>query len=302
MAKEFNILSIHPDQGYRRFLSTGEQYATFRESKILFATSDSGQQVVIKIPTNQNGAEREWEGLIKAGQAGILIPMPILVGKLDSNVMCIAMERVIGQPLIFNAKYNTRVELGQVVKQMHSRAPVDDSRSLESHVVDFIYYDRQIKLWEDLWSPMGVEASFTRHLFDLFSLPMDSYCNVVNQVFNHNDIHDGQVIQSPEKGMTLIDFEEWTEDRPLNDLGFYLFHCLRTGREIELFRGFIDGYTEGKSLSENDKLALVYNLLFISTRAVVRYLTKKSEYLATARLNHERVLNFIRDETLWKSL
>ncbi len=302
MIRELDIRSVNPGERNQKFLITREIAATFRGSRIVYATSEQNQKVVIKIPAILGGAEKEWTGLKKARESGISVPRPIMLGLTDTGSACIILESVNGEPLFLGNDHEDRIILGQIVKQMHSGVSIPDYGWKQNIKADYSYYDKQLKLWGDYQSQIGIDRSLTQYLFGLLAQPMDSYCHSSPPVFNHNDIHDGQAFKSTKRGITLIDFEDWTEDRPLNDLGMYLFHCLRTSRDFNFFKGFVSGYLNGDTLNENDRLALIFNLLFISTRAVIKYLTYQTDYLGVARQNHQKVLDFIRNETLWKSL
>lgn len=302
MTKEIYIRSIRPEQGNKKFSLTGEILTTFKGSKIVYAASDRGQPVAIKIPVNKQGAEREWSGLTKASESGISVPSPMMLGLTDWGSACIVLGRVYGKPLFLDKSYETRGLLGQTVRRMHAGVSIVEFESQLNGMINFTHYDKQLKSWGINQSQIGIDSSFTQYLFQLFSQPMDNYCETASPVFNHNDIHDGQVFISAKKDLILIDFEDWTVNRSLNDLGFYLFHCLRSNSEIDAFKSFMDGYFENGTLNESDKQALIYNLLYISTRAVIRFMAQKTDYLETARENHKKVLDFIRNEVLWKTL
>ena len=292
----------NPLEEKREFLITGEIPVTFRGSRIFFATSLEDTQVVIKIPKDGQSAEREWDGLTKTSAVGISVPKPILVGLNDLGQSCIVSERIYGELLFLNHGYEARMQLGQTIRQIHTRVAIEGVEWLKSGRSDYAYYDEKIKLWGGKQELIGDNSPFTQHLFQALSLSMIDYCSKTLPVFNHNDIHDGQVIRSNEGRCVLIDFGSWIEDRPMNDLGFYLFHCLRNDTKFGMFKGFMRGYFERDSLNEADKQALIFNLLFISTRAVVIFSTFRPEYVETARENHQKVLKFIEGETLWKEL
>lgn len=130
---------------------------------------------------------------------------------------------------------------------------------------------------------------------------MSQYCQIAPSVLCHGDLHDGQVIKSP-PGLVLIYFEKWQSNRPLYELGIYLFHCLRTGSDIQNFRNFVMGYTDRTYLDETEKQTLMYYLLHISTGALNYFLEVNNWYLEYARQNQRKVLKFINDEVVWKIL
>jgi len=303
MIKEIRVRPIDSDPKEKRFAVTGEIASTFRGNRIIFATSeDQNQPVVIKIPIDRQGARREWIGLRKTSEARIPVPSPIMLGLTDSNFTCVVSERVEGRPLFLYSDDEARMFLGKTTKMMHSEVRILDSGEGQNELVDFSQYKEQIYTWGINQYKAGIDWPLTQYLFKTLSDPMSSYCDSIAPVFNHGDIHDGQVIVSPKNDITLIDFESWSADRPLNDLGFYLFHCLRSNREFEAFKSFMDGYSGDYSLNEKDIESLVFYLLFVSTTAVFKFITLNTDYLETARENHMKVLTFIQNETLWKSL
>lgn len=303
MARERLFINpTNPLEKRQEFLIAEEIPVTFRGGRIIYAASPENVQVVIKIPKDEQGAEREWFGLTKTSDAGIPVPKPMLLGLSNSGQPCVVLERICGTPLFLNHSHEAREQFGQTVKQMHTRVKIEGSEWLYRGKSDYSYYDEKIKLWGEKQQLIGDNSLLTQYLFQILSLPMVDYCNRALPVFNHNDIHDGQVIWSNKNRGILIDFENWTEDRPMNDLGFYLFHCLRNDTRFEMFKGFMSGYLERDSLGEADKQALIFNLLFISTRAIIIFSTYKPEYVETAKTNHQKVLEFIKHETLWKEL
>lgn len=296
------VTSTKPETGNQKFSVVTEIPSTFRGSRIVFATSEEGRSVVIKIPAVIQGAEREWIGLTKNSESEIPVPTPLMLGITDSGKNCIVMERVYGKPLFLYPSDESRTEFGRIVKQMHTNVRINGFEWQESSKVDYLYYDKLVEIWVNEINQIGINISHTQSLFHSLSFPMNDYCVATKPVFNHNDIHDGQLIKPNKNEGTLIDFEEWTEDRPLNDIGYYLFHCLRTDNGFENFKAFMNGYLDNKPLNETEKQALIYNLLFISTRAVIKFSNFKVNYLETAKETHLKVLKFIEDELLWKEL
>lgn len=279
-----------------------EVIAPFTGSTVLFATIESGLAVAIKISATKGGAEREWVGLSKVYRAGVSVPEPLALARDLKGSTVLILEKVEGESLYSHPSGEAKRRLGQLVKQMHEQTQIEGDEWVKSEKPDFTYYDRCLFYWLCGSVEEFGAGSKTQVLLKKFVDATISYCGTISPVFTHQDIHDGQVFVKGNKDPVLIDFEHWKEESQLNELAHYLFHSIRTDRVPEGFAEFMRGYLEASSLSENEKLVLMFNLLFISARALDYFYTRKHPYLEKAKTNHQKILDYIEQERLWKEV
>lgn len=271
----------------------------FTGSRILFATTETGFRVVIKISKRENSAEREWVGLNKVYDAGVPVPQPLLLAQDERGNKALISQRIKGKNLFFHPNDQIKHQLGQIIRVMQEQTAIEGNEWLKDGKPDFSYYDRYLFYW--LRGPVeGLRSgSKTQVLLEKFTDSMKDYCDEVLPVFTHQDIHDGQVLIKDGKPI-LIDFEDWKEDGPLSEIAHYLFHSIRCQRPAEGFRNFIKGYLDSGKLSENEKSVLMFYLLFISARAVNYFNYYGHSYLKTAEITHQKILDYVDQEKLWK--
>lgn len=269
---------------------------------ILFATTESDYEVVIKIPSRKDGVEREWVGLKKAYDAGVPTPKPLILARLENGRLAIVTEKFEGENFYFHPNEGIKQRLGQIVRLMHKKVVINGHEWRQSGKSSFAYYDRHLFSWLSRSIEELKPGSKTFSLLEKFAEAMREHCKAVSPVFTHNDLHDGQVFIKEDGGLLLVDFEEWREESFLTEVAYYLFHSIRTDRAPEGFAEFMRGYLETPSLSENEKLVLIFNLLFISARALNYFYVHGHPYLEKAKINHQKILNYTEQEKIWKEL
>lgn len=272
----------------------------FTGSTVLFATTEVGTQVAIKISSKKNGAKREWVGLNKAYDAGVPVPEPLLLANDENGKEVLISKKIDGVSLFVVPDNRTKDQLGSIIRLMHRNVRIGGAEWLNSGKPDFNYYDRYLFYWLRGSTPGLGKDSKTLVLLSKLTDAMKAYCNITRPIFNHNDIHDGQVFVLPGHRLSIIDFENWTEDSQLNELATYLFHSIRMSRPADEFENFLRGYLGSMGFTETEKSALIFYLLFISARAVSFFQYSASGYLETARATHHKVLQYIDEEKLWK--
>lgn len=268
-------------------------------SKVSFAATESGQQVVIKVSAREGGAEREWRGLVKAYAAKMPVPEPIALVKTQEGQLALVTERVNGAIMYYCPEGELRNRFGQVVRSMHEVVPVGGKGWIDNGKADFTYYDSRLHGWQQGQVENINEKSVAQALLKSLANPMIAHCESITPRFNHNDIHDGQVIVGGRK-ITLIDFEEWTEESPLNDIAYYLYSSIRMGTADSQFRHFLDGYLDNDVFSEVEKGAFMFYLLYVSCRAMNYFSSRPGKFAEVATATHQKVIDYAEDEKLWK--
>jgi Ser/Thr protein kinase RdoA (MazF antagonist) len=282
------------------FSETSRFTTPYSGSEVRFGTLDSGRRVVVKVSARKLGAEREWGGLVRTFEAGLSVPEPIALVNTQIGHPALVTEQMEGKLMYYTSQNELRYRLGQMVKRMHDAVPVDSRRWVEAGKSDLTYYESRLHHW---WianaEVLGVKTD-SQALFKKLVPMMATYCNSVVPRFNHNDLHDGQVIVVGEN-ITIIDFEDWIEESPMNDLAYYLYSTIRTGTIDEQFGYFLDGYLETEILSEVEKGALMFYLLYISCRSVNQFKLRRVGLAEIALSTHQKVVKYIKRERLWKN-
>lgn len=273
----------------------------FTGSEIIFAATNSGKKAVVKIPFNNNDAQREWVGLKAAHLADIRVPTPIALINFQDDRLAIVSGFIEGENLYDNPNPNAKIKVGNLIKKMHQNTKVDGLDWKSSERNTFAYYDKHIFSWTSGELEEFQIDNRTISLLNKFTDTMADFCISAKPVFNHNDLHDGQIIIDSKGNPNIMDFGNWIEESWMNDISYHLFHLVRTERvKAENFTNFLKGYLGNERLTESEKSILAFYLLFISTRALSYFHKRKSSYLPTAKENHLKILSFLEDEEIWK--
>ncbi|MCK4822829.1 phosphotransferase [bacterium] len=300
----FSTIDYHKENNLPSEINTEilkEITIPFTGSEILFAQMESGKNVVIKIPGRYGNAKREWIGLNKAHNAGVPVPQPIALALDSRGRQAIISQKIEGDNLYYNPNDAVKYSVGQIIRSMHEHTPISGKEWVNSGKSDFSYFDKRIFYWMNGPTEGLKMGSKTQVLLDKFADSMRDHCQDVFPTFTHNDLHDGQVIISKGKP-SLIDFENWKEESPASEIAYYLFHSIRSNRTGEGFLNFMKGYLRNTTLSEQEKSVLMFHLLFISAGAVSYFHNQRINYLEIAESTHQKVLNYVNEENLWKLL
>lgn len=273
----------------------------FTGGKLVFATIKSGEKVVVKIPFSKSGAQHEWIGLKTAHTADVRVPTPIALINYQDDKLAIVSGFIEGKNLYDNPNPSTKTRVGRSVKKMHKNASVDGFAWNSSGRSTFAYYDKNIVNWASGELEELQVDSRTNSLLNKLADTMADFCSHTKPVFNHNDLHDGQIIVDAKGNPNITDFGNWIEEGWLNEISYHLFHLVRTGKvEEDNFTNFLKGYLGNKRLTEVEKSVMAFYLLFISARALNYFNMRNSSYLSIAKNNHKKVLKFLEDEVIWK--
>lgn len=302
--ERFTTVQTPLDQ-YKHFidLSLGEKTdVPFTGGEIIHAETDAGEKVIVKKTAHNQQAEHEWLGLKIAHSTGISVPVPIALINYTSDHLAIVSTQIDGENLYYFPNQEIKNEIGRQVKVMHQMAGVDGRSWRSSERSTFVYYDRYIFNWSKGEIGELRAGSDSLQLLQSLSVAAEQFCKSTNPTFNHNDLHDGQIIVSKDGKPTIIDFGNWLEEAWLNEVGYHLFHLIRTDRAgTNDFANFLEGYLGGRKLSDTEKSNLAFYLVFISSRALSYFYKNNNPYLPTARETHGKVLKYLDDEKLWKS-
>jgi len=149
----------------------------------------------------------------------------------------VILKFVEGESLHTQQNGKGRYDFGTLIYQMHKLTQISCNEWGTGQKLNFDYLQKSLSEWSG--NDLEEIDNWSRSMTILFLLATQArlYCEITKPVFNHNDLHDGQTIVSGRR-LTLIDFEEWIGDRPLNDLAVYLFHSIRTGQSPNRFEIF----------------------------------------------------------------
>ena len=292
-SSEFSVSQIELDIDRR-------SVALFTRNTILFGSTKSGIQTTVKISTNRNGAMNEWEGLNMTYDVGMPVPEPYALAKNSDGVQVLISQKVDGELLHTNSQTGKRYDLGQIVSFMHNKVGINAENWKSSGKPDFSYYENLLNKYLKSSLNELKTGSETHTILNKFVNVMSYYCKTTTPVFNHNDLHDGQIIVKPNQKLVLLDFENWKEETQLNEISYYLFHLIKDGSVNRNFDKFINGYLKSYRLTDTEKSVMTFYLLFISARAIDYFKNTGSKYLQKALETHKKVLRYTNDERLWK--
>lgn len=273
-------------------------------SRLIMGRSPAGMGVAIKIPAHDGGARHEWNGLLRAHRAGVPVPAPVAYGHDGEGAELLVSEWVQAPSLYHRPVTDSWACLGAILRQMHRAVPTTGVRWRESGRCDFSFFDRR----RHAFRRQGcLDAGHARSaaLLDGLAPEMANYCVDAAPVFNHNDLHDNQVMVDGRRGLVLIDFERWEEESPLNDVACYIYHSIRIGgvdREVVHARiaEFVKGYFAADGFAMRERSALAFYLLFIAMREAARHAAGSRQVVECARRAHARVLAFVDEEYPWR--
>jgi Ser/Thr protein kinase RdoA (MazF antagonist) len=299
---QFNTINSSPGRKSSIELELGEKTEVlFTGAEIIYAMTITGDRVVIKKPFRNDQARHEWEGLKIAESTGISVPKPVALVNYTENQLAIVSGYIDGVKLYDAPNSDIKAEVGKQIKMMHKRARVSGNDWTSSGRSSFIYYDRYIFNWTNGDIVELNKNSRSAVILEELADSAEQLCVESKPVFNHNDLHDGQVIESISGKPTIIDFGNWIEETWINEIGYHLFHLIRTNRaHTDDFPNFISGYLENAKLSDSEKSNLAFYLLFISSRALNYFHRRHSSYLPIATETHNKVLEHLENETIWK--
>ena len=302
--ERFSAVETFMDQGSHSVdLKLGEKTEIpFTGGEIIYATTDLGKKVIIKKTLYNEQARHEWLGLNIAHSSGVSTPKPVALINYTADQLAIVSNFIEGDNLYYHPNPAVKPEIGRQIKKMHQNAQVGGNTWVSTGRSSFVYYDRYVFNWTSGEIEELNANSKTIAILTELTDAMGQFCTKSTPTFNHNDLHDGQVIVNSSGVPIIIDFGNWLEETWLNDVGYYLFHLVRIDRaETEDFNNFLSGYHEKEKLSDIERSNLAYYLLFISSRALTYFYKRHSTYLPIAKETHNKVLAHLNTETIWKS-
>jgi hypothetical protein len=168
----------------------------FTGAEIIHATTITGDRVVIKKPLRNEQARHEWEGLKIAESTGISVPEPVALVNYTENQLAIVSGYIDGEKLYETPNPDIKFEVGKQIKMMHQRAHINGNSWTSSSRSTFIYYDRYIFNWTNGDIEELNKNSRSVAILEELTDSAEQFCVNSKPVFNHNDLHDGQVIES----------------------------------------------------------------------------------------------------------
>ncbi len=298
----FNKMSLEEDNSSEAIidLEVYERSTTdFTNSEIIFGITRSGEEVVLKFSRIPWGPQREWKGLRIAYEGNVPTSRPIALVLNSEGRYGIATERINGSSL-YQAP-DLIDQFGRIVRNMHDAIKISGEEWISTGKFDFTYYESLIELWRKGNFLDTKETSDARVLLEDFARMVGNNFKYVKPVFNHGDLHNDQVRIDNADELRIIDFEMWQESNPLDDVSMYLLHCLRVNRGTD-FLDFIKGYTNNRSLSDQDRMMMSFYLIFSGMRGVDYFLRFKPKKIIFALEQLQTIIQYTKDESLWKDI
>lgn len=268
-------------------------------STIIYAQADNGEKVVVKL-SGINGSLREWKGLNKTHSVGLPVPKPYALVKDMDNQMGVILGYIDGKSLHRQQSDQARYNFGALIHKMHRLTSIDGNEWTAAQKQNPDYFQKNLSVWKSDQTKGLPNWNKSQTILSFLAAQALQHCQTVAPVFNHNDLHDGQAIVT-QKNLSIIDFDKWMEDSPLNDIAIYIFHSIRIGQSPKIFETFLKGYIEKASFTELEKSALMFYLLFISSRALIHFYQQGDSYVETAKNTHRKLLEYVESENIWKN-
>jgi aminoglycoside phosphotransferase (APT) family kinase protein len=274
--------------------------SSFTGSTLLFGRTEANEKVVIKTSAYPEGNANEWEGLKKISSTGLPTQQGIMIGKLSDGSSGLVTKEVEGEPLTDIPSEDQRRDIGTQLKNIHSSTKISGDEWEKSGKQTFTYYDWHLAYWRknaDTVSPICRQAI---SILDTLVEAASRYFQSTTPVFTHQDLHDGQVIVNSNNDKILIDFENWKEADPLDDIAMYLFHSIRENSPKAFYSELSNGYFDGRKTTDQENSVLAFDTLFFALRAVGYFHKFKLPYFNTAIDNLRLVNHYIDKENTWK--
>lgn len=279
------------------FSVSHEYLAPFTGSRIVFATDEAKQPVVVKFASHPRGSQREWDGLrmvqnIPGAQQGVMI------GQTAKGTTGVVTELVQGEEMTVVPGDQVRYEFGQVLQNIHALAPIKKEEWQKYGRADRSFIVRSLEYWNRPENIVHFAHTMALPTLQKLFQAMESV-PISQPSLTHQDIHEGQVLITKQLPV-LIDFEVWQEADPLEDLAMYLVHLLREQKDTSSFRPLLEGYFLSKNYNDRTALLLSFYTLFNAVYAVAYLAKRKPEFFVLAQENLQRVTHFVQEERLWK--
>ena len=259
-------------------------------------------QVVLKIAPNAKSIRREWEGLLHVTGLDGKCQQPVALVQTAQGQLGLLSEYIEGEVLKNSSEVARRAQVGERMRELHERVPVHGEEWRKSPMREFHAFLEAIERWQH-------DSDFLQHIRHTLALPilerlareLTTHKRIESPAFIHTDIHDEQVLISQEGVAILLDFEQWQEGDPVDDLAIYLFHILRNGAPLEYFQAALAGYGSLDFLVHVVQLrtVLAFHTLFFATRAVRMFARYRPEYLPLSVHTLEEVCRFLATDALW---
>jgi len=300
MIKEVVFSPIHwngtPPSDFK-FQVSKELTMSFSGSHISYATNESNGKFVLKQATKPEKTIHEWEGLQKLSEYPLPIQEPVGLANDQNGQLTLISKEVVGKPV-----YQTeqgRVLLGKSIRELHHIVQVDNNFWITSGKPNFTFYNSAIDRWHGENIPELQKTGKIVSLIYNLSSEISEHLQTVRPSFLHNDVHDGQgfIVNN---NCVLIDFEQWGISDPIEDIALYLYHQIRIGKEDVHFEQFIQGYIPDGKLTDKEKNATAFYLLYFASRAAAFFYLKRLDYYQIGLGNLLKSVKYIESEKLWK--
>jgi Ser/Thr protein kinase RdoA (MazF antagonist) len=287
----FTPLTVNPHKNY---------YNPFTGSKFVFGKTDDGQRVVLKESGNKEGLLREWTGLSKVLVTGLAVQEGMMIGELDDGTRVLVSKEVEGKSLADAPGEAKRRNVGKLLARIHQSVQISETEWKKSGRQEFRYYTWHLDFWRKRAEEIDPQTRRSITLADTLADQAANYFQDAKPVFTHQDLHDEQIIVTPQDTEVMIDFENWKESDPLDDLATYLFSLLRESSPLTYYDELSAGYFNDRKRTDLESTIVAFNLLFFALRAAGFFYTRKDNYFSTALNNLLIVTSYIEQEGLWK--
>ncbi len=272
---------------------TQRKTSDFQKSDLVYGKLSNDSSMLFKFPVIQENVAREWEGLVIAHRAGVSVPTPL--GQLEREEdprLGLAMEFVDGRSLVDDTNPDIRYKLGHEVRKMHEIRL--SAYGIQNEEVPIFKTEADFdNHWLSLTLPFIPEGEGKGSLVNIL-YDGDSKRNKSDARFLHRDLNSSNVIIRSDNSVCIIDFEWWQGGNPMDDLGGYRYHALRTSESPILYQAFEEGYFNGKPVPDLDKKNILFYTLLSAFR-VVRFSARTQQSRVNESIyNLNRTIDYIK--------
>lgn len=261
---------------------------------IYFGRLEDSSDVVLKFSQLEEGAEREFNGLVLANTHGIPSPRAVaLIHREERPSNGFIMQKIEGIPFTEVGNSEQEFQLGLVVRQLHE-IKLPYYGPLGDHVMKFDTAKQYLDYWLQRTLPyIGEQSEASKLLADLFTQGKDHILNQEPRLL-HRDTQDNNVYVQPNGNIAIIDFEWAQGGNPLDDIGVYLYHAIRTNKPQDKIDAFFRGYFKEHELSNLDKYDLMFHLVLAAGRTVSFCARMNSNGLEEAEANMSKIVLYVK--------
>lgn len=265
----------------------------FTNNVVYSGEMEDGSDVVVKFSQLDEGAEREFRGLVLANAHDISSPKAIsMIRRGERPSTGFIMQRVKGVQLSEVDSIENESRLGSVVSKLH-KINLPHYGPLGDRSAKFNSAEAYLNYWIQKTMPyIGEKSEAARFLDKFFTLGKEHILAQEPKLI-HRDIQENNVYVQQDGKVVLIDFEWSQGGNPLDDIGVYLYHAIRTNKSQHKTEAFFNGYFKDHRLSSLERYDLLFHLVLAAARTVGFCTRMSRDRLEGAKVDMDKVVSYV---------